>query len=89
MDGRTDKQMDGYKEIHPCNLQDNGPLGPLPKKEEGKGRKEEKKEKLVIHGSHMVCGTRCPAPSDQVGPLPKKEIREKEKNDRKNKQTNK
>ena len=28
MDGRTD----GLMEIHPCVLQDIGPLGPLPKK---------------------------------------------------------
>ena len=35
-DGRTngqmDRQMDEHKEIHPCVLQDVGPLGPLPKK---------------------------------------------------------
>ena len=27
----TDKQMDGCKEIHPCVLQDIGPLGLHPK----------------------------------------------------------
>ena len=32
MDGRTYGRMDGRKEIHPCVLQDIGPLGPLPKK---------------------------------------------------------
>ena len=36
MDGRTDGRMDGRMdrrlEIHPCVLQDIGPLGPLPKK---------------------------------------------------------
>ena len=32
MDGQTDRQMDEHKEIHPCVLQDVGPLGPLPKK---------------------------------------------------------
>ena len=31
-DVRTYVQMDGRKEIHPCVLQDIGPLGPLPKK---------------------------------------------------------
>ena len=30
--GQTDRQMDEHKEIHPCVLQDVGPLGPLPKK---------------------------------------------------------
>ena len=29
---RTDGRTDGRKEIHPCVLQDIGPLGPLPKK---------------------------------------------------------
>ena len=32
-DGRMDGRMDGRLEIHPCVLQDIGPLGPLPKKE--------------------------------------------------------
>ena len=36
MEGRTDGQMDrwinGCKEIHPCVLQDIGPLGPIHKK---------------------------------------------------------
>ena len=32
MDGRTDGRKDGHLEIHPCVLQDIGPLGPLPKK---------------------------------------------------------
>ena len=31
-DGRTDGREDGRLEIHPCVLQDIGPLGPLPKK---------------------------------------------------------
>ena len=31
-DGRTYVHTDGHKEIHPCVLQDIGPLGPLPKK---------------------------------------------------------
>ena len=30
-DGRTDVRTDGRLEIHPCVLQDIGPLGPLPK----------------------------------------------------------
>ena len=30
--GRTYVRTDGRKEIHPCVLQDIGPLGPLPKK---------------------------------------------------------
>ena len=34
MDGRTDGRKDRRKEIHPCVLQDIGPLGPLPKKPE-------------------------------------------------------
>ena len=32
MYGRTYVRTDGRKEIHPCVLQDIGPLGPLPKK---------------------------------------------------------
>ena len=39
-DGRTDRRL----EIHPCVLQDIGPLGPLPKKE----RKKERR-KIRIH----------------------------------------
>ena len=31
-DVRTDGRMDGRLAIHPCVLQDIGPLGPLPKK---------------------------------------------------------
>ena len=31
-DVRTDGRTDGRMEIHPCVLQDIGPLGPLPKK---------------------------------------------------------
>ena len=31
-DGWMDGQMYGHLEIHPCVLQDIGPLGPLPKK---------------------------------------------------------
>ena len=31
-DGRMDVCREGRKEIHPCVLQDIGPLGPLPKK---------------------------------------------------------
>ena len=34
--GRTYVRTDGRKEIHPCVLQDIGPLGPLPKKEQKK-----------------------------------------------------
>ena len=37
-DGRMYGRTDGRKEIHPCVLQDIGPLGPLPKKEKGDGR---------------------------------------------------
>ena len=33
-EGRKDGRTDGHLEIHPCVLQDIGPLGPLPKKEE-------------------------------------------------------
>ena len=39
------------------------------KKKEEKGRKKNgagRKKELVIQGSHMVSGTRCPAWSDQV-----------------------
>ena len=59
--GGTEGRKDGRLEIPPCVLQDIGPLGPLPKKKE---RKRERK--LVIQGSHMVSGTRCPAWSDHV-----------------------
>ena len=31
-DGKPDGWMDAHLEIHPCALQDIGPLGPLPKK---------------------------------------------------------
>ena len=42
--GRTDGRTYGRLEIHPCVLQDIGPLGPLPKKE-GKGDEEKKRER--------------------------------------------
>ena len=32
MDGRMEGRTDGRLEIHPCVLQDIGPLGALPKK---------------------------------------------------------
>ena len=35
-DGRKDGRKDGRLEIHPCVLQDIGPLGPLPKKSDGR-----------------------------------------------------
>ena len=56
-DGRTDVRTDGRKEIHPCVLQDIGPLGPLPKKDQ--------EEKIVAKALH---GQRYPMPcwSDQV-----------------------
>ena len=38
-DGRTYVRTDGRKEIHPCVLQDIGPLGPLPKKRERKRKR--------------------------------------------------
>ena len=34
MEGRTEGRKDGRMEIHPCVLQDIGPLGPLPKKDQ-------------------------------------------------------
>merc|ERR1712105_209919 len=43
--GRTYRRTYGHKEIHPCVLQDIGPLGPLPKKEKKKAKETEKKEK--------------------------------------------
>ena len=33
MEGWKDGRTDGRMEIHPCVLQDIGPLGPLPKKD--------------------------------------------------------
>ena len=42
---RTYGWMYGRKEIHPCVLQDIGPLGPLPKKEKMKKKNEKKKNK--------------------------------------------
>ena len=39
-DGRTYVRTDGRLEIHPCVLQDIGPLGPLPKKEKKYTEKE-------------------------------------------------
>ena len=30
MEGQMDRRTDGHMEIHPCVLQDIGPLGPLP-----------------------------------------------------------
>ena len=41
-DGRTEGRKDGRLEIPPCVLQDIGPLGPLPKKEEKKMKNEER-----------------------------------------------
>merc|ERR1711911_527117 len=40
-------ETDGCKEIHPCVLQDIGPLGPLPKKErrQSKRGREEKRQR--------------------------------------------
>ena len=35
-----DGWMDRRKEIHPCVLQDIGPLGPLPKKKKKKRKKK-------------------------------------------------
>ena len=40
-----DGQTDGRLEIHPCVLQDIGPLGPLPKKERKRERERKKDEK--------------------------------------------
>ena len=34
--GETDRRRDRHMEIHPCVLQDIGPLGPLPKKTDQK-----------------------------------------------------
>ena len=41
-------RMDGCMEIHPCVLQDIGPLGPLPKKDKSKMKGLERaKEKRI------------------------------------------
>ena len=44
----TDGRTDGHMEIHPCVLQDIGPLGPLPKKDKGKKKKKKKKKKQEV-----------------------------------------
>jgi len=46
MDGQTDVRTDGRKEIHPCVLQDIGPLGPLPDKKD--------REKIIITYYHEI-----------------------------------
>ena len=43
-DGRTEGRADGRLEITPCILQDIGPLGLLPKKEE-----KEKEKEIIPH----------------------------------------
>ena len=43
----TDVRTDGRKKIHPCVLQDIGPLGPLPKK----NVKESRQIEIDLHGS--------------------------------------
>ena len=43
-DLQTDGRMNGRKEIHPCVLQDIGPLGPLPKKYKKYNKKEKYKK---------------------------------------------
>ena len=48
--GRTDVRTDGRKEIHPCVLQDIGPLGPLPKK--------------LLKRSFSLFSTRADGPTD-------------------------
>ena len=40
MDGRMHGWMDEHLEIHPCILQDIGPLGPLPKRGQRQRQKE-------------------------------------------------
>ena len=37
--GHTDERTYGRLEIHPCVLQDSGPLGPLPKKRRRRGER--------------------------------------------------
>ena len=58
-EGRTEGQKDGRLKIPPCVLQDIGPLGPLPKKENIKGddlkngqktAAEKKKRAIDRHG---------------------------------------
>ena len=54
-DGWTEGQMDGHLEIHPCFLQDIGPLGPLPKKDYYYTLKR------VAQRQNVVSDTHCPA----------------------------
>ena len=49
-DGRTYVRTDGRKEIHPCVLQDIGPLGPLPKKEKKILAKRNYSETVILLG---------------------------------------
>ena len=58
-DVRMDGRMDGHKEIHPCVLQDIGPLRPLPKKEKKK-EEEEKISHLCESIGHRLLRGRCP-----------------------------
>ena len=61
-DGRKDGRTDGRLEIPPCVLQDIGPLGPLPKKEDQKetrqdhttkkDRREERAKKHSMSGQN-------------------------------------
>ena len=51
--GWTYGRMDGHKEIHPCVLQDIGPLGPLPKK---------RGKKIKTGRPRAICGQRYPLP---------------------------
>ena len=57
-DGRTDRRTDGRMEIHPCVLQDIGPLGPLPKKSV-----KSKLEEVNSHKSVRWSAVPLPCPS--------------------------
>ena len=48
--GGTDGRTDGRMEIHPCVLQDIGPLGPLPKK-----RRMEMEMKAIAVSFDIIC----------------------------------
>ena len=50
-------RTDGRKEIHPCVLQDIGPLGPLPKKEKKTGRGKESEAKKGKKGKIQYSST--------------------------------